>query len=164
MGAPTFYLPSVLDIAPIRIRERGFDSVLLDLDNTLLPRGEDEIPTDIRAWCESLADHDIRACLVSNNWQGRIQQVAGDLGFHLVSKAIKPLPPAFLLGLRKLGSTRRSTMMIGDQLFTDVLGATLLGMQTAMVLPLAAHDLPHTLMLRRVERLYIRDRQPVDQF
>lgn len=164
MGAPTFYLPSVLDIEPARIRARGFESVLLDLDNTLLPRGDDNIPADIRAWCDSLAEHDIRACLVSNNWQGRIQQVAGDLGFELVSKAIKPLPPAFLLGLRRLGATRRKTLMIGDQLFTDVLGATLLGIPTAMVLPLAAHDLPHTLMLRRVERLYIRGRQPVDQF
>ena len=74
------------------------------------------------------------------------------------------MPPAFLLGLRRLGATRRTTLMIGDQLFTDVLGATLLGIPTAMVLPLAAHDLPHTLMLRRVERLYIRGRQPVDQF
>ena len=73
MGAPTFYLPSVLDIAPARIRARGFESVLLDLDNTLLPRGDDDIPADIRSWCDSLAEHDIRACLVSNNWQGRIQ-------------------------------------------------------------------------------------------
>lgn len=164
MGAPTFYLPSVLDVAPARIRERGFESVLIDLDNTLLPRGEDTIPADILTWCESLAEHDLKACLVSNNWQSRIQQVAGELGFELVSKAIKPLPPAFLLGMKRLGASRRSTLMIGDQLFTDVLGATLLGLTTVMVLPLAQHDLPHTLMLRRVERLYIRDRQPVDQF
>lgn len=164
MGTPTFYLPSVLDIAPSRIRERGFESVLLDLDNTLLPRGEDDIPAAIREWCESLSEHNLGACLVSNNWQGRIQQVAGDLGFELVSKAIKPLPPAFLIGMKRLGATRKSTLMIGDQLFTDVLGARVLGLSTAMVLPLATQDLPHTLLLRKVERLYIRGRQPNDQF
>lgn len=161
---PDFYLPSVLDVSPARIAERGFTHVLLDLDNTLLPRGEDIIPESIDAWCRSLAEHDLRACLVSNNWQGRVEQVAGDLGFELVSKAIKPLPPAFVIGMRRMGARPRTTLMIGDQLFTDVLGARMLGIRSVMVLPLAAHDLPHTLALRHLEKLVMRGRQPIGVF
>jgi predicted HAD superfamily phosphohydrolase YqeG len=49
---------------------------------------------------------------------------------------------------------------VGDQLFTDVLGGRLLGMMTIMVLPLSQSDLPHTLLLRRVERVLLAGRQP----
>ena len=157
---PDHFVSSVLDITPERLSQMGFSSMLLDLDNTLLPRGEDEIPADIRGWCESIVENDIGVCLVSNSWQGRIRQVAGDLGFHLVSKAVKPLPPAYFLGMRRLGSRPKDTVMVGDQFFTDVLGAKLIGMTSIMVLPLAEHDLPHTLMLRRVERVLLGDRQP----
>ena len=46
-------------------------------------------------------------------------------------------------------------------MFTDVLGGKLLGMVTIMVLPLSASDLPHTLVLRRVERVLLAGRQPL---
>ena len=157
---PDHFVSSVLDITPERLDEMGFSSMLLDLDNTLLPRGEDDIPAEIRDWCSTIAGSGIGVCLVSNNWQGRIQQVAGDLGFHLVSKAVKPLPPAFLLGMRRLNSRPRDTVMVGDQYFTDVLGARIVGMTSIMVRPLVEHDLPHTLMLRHVERLIMRGRGP----
>jgi predicted HAD superfamily phosphohydrolase YqeG len=51
--------------------------------------------------------------------------------------------------------------VIGDQLFTDVLGGNLLGMTTVLVAPLSSSDLPHTLVLRQLEALVLRGREPV---
>ena len=87
--------------------------------------------------------------------------MARELDCDLVAKALKPLPFAFRKALKMCGSTRKRAAVIGDQLFTDVLGGKLLGMYTVMVLPLAATDLPHTLMLRHVEKLFLGDRKPV---
>ena len=99
----------------------------------------------------------------------RVEQLArahdacrAELDIDLVSKALKPLPFAFLRALSKCDSTRARAAVVGDQLFTDVLGGKLLGMHTVLVLPLSATDLPHTLILRRVERLVLGSRQPVD--
>ena len=82
------------------------------------------------------------------------------MGFRLVSKAVKPLPFAFLRALQLLGVRRRDAAMVGDQLFTDVLGASLLGIRTILVEPLSRTDLPHTLVLRRLEAVVLRGRAP----
>ena len=78
----------------------------------------------------------------------------------VVSKAMKPLPPAFFAGMGKLGATRRDTVVIGDQLVTDVLGAHAAGLPAYMLQPLVEQDLPHTLLLRNLERAILGDRVP----
>jgi predicted HAD superfamily phosphohydrolase YqeG len=71
------------------------------------------------------------------------------------------LPFAFLRALRRVGSKRSKAAVVGDQMFTDVVGGRILGMVTVMVLPLSQSDLPHTLVLRRVERVLLAGRQPL---
>lgn len=139
----------------------GVDTILVDLDNTLLPRDTNEVPDSLKDWARGLADAGFKVSLVSNNWHKRVQSVARELGFDLVAKAVKPFPFAFLIALRRLGSKRRSSVMVGDQLFTDVLGGNLLGMKTVLVSPLSSTDLPHTLLLRKLEALVLAGRTPL---
>jgi HAD superfamily phosphatase (TIGR01668 family) len=160
MSIPSYYLNSVLELSPDLLISQGKHFVLIDLDNTLLPRDSDTIPPEILSWAQSLQAAGIRSCLLSNNWQKRVAAAADELGFALVAKAVKPLPPAYLLALKRIGAKRRETVMIGDQFFTDVLGAALLGISSVLVRPLAEHDLPHTLLLRRLERLILAGRRP----
>lgn len=161
MLSPDYYLKSVHSIDLGELSEAGIDTLLVDLDNTLLPRDTNVVPEDLRAWAARLEAAGFKVCLVSNNWHARVVAVASELGFELVPKAVKPLPFAFLIALRKLGSTRRSAVVVGDQMFTDVLGGKLLGMKTVLVAPLSDTDLPHTLALRRMERLLLAGREPV---
>lgn len=160
MLTPTLYLRSVLDIDLDDLKARGVDTLLMDLDNTLLPRDSSIVPGEIVAWSATLAEKGFTVCLVSNNWHERVKEVAEELGFSLVAKAVKPLPFAFLRALRVVGSTRRRSAIVGDQMFTDVLGGKLLGITTILVLPLSHSDLPHTLFLRRIEKLLLAGRQP----
>jgi len=158
--SPDLYVRSVHDIDLDALVAKGVDTLLVDLDNTLLPRDTNVVPDELRAWAASLAERGLKVVLVSNNWHERVKTVADELGFALVSKAVKPLPFAFLRALSIAGSVRTRAIVIGDQLFTDVLGGKLLGMRTALVAPLSETDLPHTLLLRRLERAMLAGRTP----
>lgn len=161
MLSPDYYLRSVSDIDLAELRLRGVDTLLVDLDNTLLPRDSAAVPDAARTWVHSLAAAGFKVCLVSNNWHERVSDVARELGVDLVAKAVKPLPFAFLRALRKMESKRSTSAVVGDQMFTDVVGGKILGMVTVMVLPLSESDLPHTLALRRLERVLLAGRQPL---
>ena len=158
--SPDSYLSSVHAVDLDDLAARGIRVLLLDLDNTLLPRDTNVVPDELKAWAAGLRDRGFSVCLVSNNWHERVHHVASELGFDLVDKAVKPLPFAFLAALRRAGAKRREAAVIGDQLFTDILGGNMLGMRTVLVSPLSATDLPHTLFLRRLEALVLKDRVP----
>jgi len=159
--SPNDYLVDVHAIDLEGLKAIGIDTLLVDLDNTLLPRDTNLVPRELSEWSRDLATRGFKVCLVSNNWHERVKTVADELGFELVSKAVKPLPFAFLRALSKVRSDRRRAVVVGDQLFTDVLGGRLLGMRTVLVVPLSQTDLPHTLLLRRLERLVLAGRTPL---
>jgi HAD superfamily phosphatase (TIGR01668 family) len=157
---PDSYLTSVHAIDLDALAAAGVRTILLDLDNTLLPRDTNVVPDELKAWAKALRDHGFKVVLVSNNWHERVQHVADELGFDLVDKAVKPLPFAFLAALRRAGCRACDAVMIGDQVFTDILGGKFLGMRTILVQPLSSTDLPHTLLLRKLEGLVLRGRTP----
>jgi len=150
---PDEYLTDVLAIDLERLRQGGIEALIMDLDNTLLPRDTSVVPPEIDAWVRALPDAGFRVCFVSNNFHERVVTVAAEFELPLVAKAVKPLPFAFLKALRAVGVRRRACAVVGDQYFTDILGGKFLGCRTIMVLPLSSSDLPHTLLLRRLERL-----------
>jgi len=158
--APDSYLTSVHAIDLDALARDGVRAILIDLDNTLLPRDTNVVPDELKAWAAQLRDHDLAVVLVSNNWHQRVHHVASELGFDLVDKAVKPLPFAFLAALRRAGAQARQAVVVGDQVFTDILGGKLLGMRTILVAPLSSTDLPHTLLLRRLEAIVLRGRVP----
>ena len=157
---PDLYCSSVRAIDLELLERAGVRVLLLDLDNTVLPRDSNVVPDEMKAWAAGLRDRGFSVCLVSNNWHERVRDVAADLGFDLVDHAIKPLPFAFLRALRLEKATAKEAAVVGDQLFTDILGGNMLGMRTVLVTPLSQQDLPHTLLLRRLEALVLGDRVP----
>ncbi|MHB9004708.1 MAG: YqeG family HAD IIIA-type phosphatase [Coriobacteriia bacterium] len=158
---PDLYVTDVHRIDLDALADAGIDTLLVDLDNTLLPRDTNVVPDALRTWAATLAERGFKVCLVSNNWHDRVHDVAAELGFSLVAKAIKPLPFAFLRALKLMGSRRGTAATVGDQIFTDVLGGNLLGMRSVLVQPLSDTDLPHTLLLRRIERFVLAGRRPL---
>jgi uncharacterized protein len=161
MLSPDFYYSSVTAIDLALLGQAGVRHLLMDLDNTLMPRDRSEIPAEIRVWIDSLPDYGMDACLVSNNWHAHVQDIADHIGLPIVAKSLKPFPPAFRKGLGVVGGTPDTTAVVGDQVFTDILGGNLLGMTTVLVTPQSASDLPHTLLLRRAERIVLAGREPL---
>lgn len=158
---PDLYYHSIAAVDLEGLASKGITALLVDLDNTLLPRGTSELPPSALAFAHRVREAGMKACLVSNNWHERVHVAAVGLGFDLVPRAVKPLPFAFLAGLRRLGTARSQTAVIGDQMFTDILGGNALGMLTVLVRPLSSTDLPHTLLLRKLEDRVLGDRTPL---
>jgi uncharacterized protein len=159
--SPAHFYRRVTDIDLDALGAAGVEAVLVDIDNTIVPRDTGELGDDLRAWVEALKTRGLEVCLVSNNWHDHVKSFADALGVHMVAKALKPLPYGFRKASRMLGKPPRAIAVIGDQIFTDILGGNLAGMTTVLVLPLSETDLVHTLALRKIERRIMAGRSPL---
>ncbi|MGN0302487.1 MAG: YqeG family HAD IIIA-type phosphatase [Anaerotardibacter sp.] len=130
---------------------KGLTCVFLDMDNTIVARDTHDIPRDVMLWFNKAKEAGISFCILSNNWHQSAYEWGDKLGIPVVAKACKPLVHGYALALRKMNASKQNTVMVGDQLFTDILGAKLYGISAIMVGPLSEIDLKHTLAIRQIE-------------
>ncbi len=128
---------------------KGIKGIVLDVDNTLEPY-ENPIPTErVVAWLDSLNKNGIGAAIVSNNDSERITLFNKDLGLPAYSKAGKPFKKYILRAMSDMGTTRENTILMGDQVFTDVWAAHNAGIPAILVPPIK----DKTDLLTRFKRL-----------
>jgi HAD superfamily phosphatase (TIGR01668 family) len=149
---PTSYAPSVGAIDIARLTELGFRGVIIDLDNTLV--GYRQLtPADADArWIVEARERGLLVVMVTNNATPWAADVARALEIPCIPNARKPLPAGFRRALDVLALPRDAVVVVGDQLFTDVLGAKLFGLAAILVEPLVARDPLNTRWLRMIER------------
>lgn len=153
---PDAYYVSALDIDPQTLVEQGYRAVLLDLDNTLQPRGAAGLSDEAIAWVESLEDAGLGVALISNTAHERVIEAALVLGVPLVRNAMKPFAHGYVQACAMLGVACNQAVMIGDQSYTDVLGAHRVGMDAILVVPQSGSDPVHTHFLRMLDRRSVR--------
>ncbi len=157
---PNDYYVSVLDIDPEQLKAQGYKGLILDLDNTILPRTTYTVPANLKAWVMSVKEAGLKACFLSNNWHERVVNNAKDLDIPLVGRAVKPLIHGFIIAKKRLGLKRKEILVIGDQTYTDILGAHLAGFKAYLVMPLSSQDLWHTKLLRKMDKFFLRNLIP----
>lgn len=150
---PDAYFRSALDIDASRLVAQGVRAVFLDLDNTILPRGLHVVPVSIAAWVRGLKDAGLKVCILSNSNKPKVAEVARQLELPAIQGAKKPLGKGFAEALELCGVTPGQAVIVGDQTYTDILGAHRAGMRGILVRPLSDNDLWHTRLLRVVDRL-----------
>lgn len=134
---PRGVYPSVTDIRPERLAARGIRLVLADLDNTLAPYKVTEPTAEVAAWKEELERSGIRLFLLSNSRRpGRAQAFAEKLGIPFQGHSGKPKKAGYLRAMERMGCTPEQTVMVGDQIFTDTLGANNAGITPLLVRPI----------------------------
>ena len=154
---PTSFMPRISQIDCAQLHADGVRGVVVDLDNTLVGhRALEPEPSDA-AWVSRAAEHGIRIIMVTNNSTPWARSIAERLDIAIVANARKPLGRGFRRALELLDLPREAVVVIGDQLFTDVLGAKLFGLRVILVDPLVKHDPWNTLPLRLLERWLLRD-------
>lgn len=161
---PREYYASVLDIDPVALVSRGYKGVLLDVDNTLMPRTDTEVPAKMAQWVRCLQEAGLATLVLSNSFQGRVASAVEELGCEFVGKAMKPLPGGFKRAEELLGLKPRELVMVGDQTYTDILGANLAGIHSILVMPLGSVDLWHTRLLRKLDKLILLGMRPKGEF
>jgi HAD superfamily phosphatase (TIGR01668 family) len=153
---PDNYYDSIYDIKLSDLKAEGIKGIIFDLDNTIVPRNLSVATEGLKNWLSRLKDEGFEVCIVSNNWKLRVESIAEQLGVPLVARAAKPRKGAFKRALNILGTGRNETVVVGDQIFTDVLGGNISGLRTVLVMPMSNHEAPHTKILRYLERLVMR--------
>lgn len=153
---PRKYYNSIFEIDLNELKQKGITGIIVDLDNTLIAWNENETPERLRQWLKKVAEMGFRVCIASNNRFARATAIAAELQLPLIARAWKPRQKAFERGMAILKTQRAETAVIGDQIFTDILGGNRMGLYTILVVPISQKELPTTKLLRRAERLVLK--------
>lgn len=145
----------VLPLVPVQeLAAKGIRLVLLDVDNTVTTWNNPEVEPAVVTWFGELAGAGLTACLLSNNSAERLAPLAGKLDCEFFPKAGKPRPGGYRRACARFGAEVVQTVMIGDQLLTDILGANLAGMASILVTPISLdREFKWTYVNRRIERV-----------
>ena len=116
---PESYVASAYTIDFEKMYEEGVRGLIFDIDNTLVPHGA---PADNRAvgLFARLREIGFDTCLISNNQEPRVKPFADGVGSRYVHDAHKPSTKNYKKAMELMGTDERTTVFIGDQLFTDV--------------------------------------------
>jgi len=134
---PRGVYPSISHIDPAALAAKGIKLVLADLDNTLVPYQVTEPTQEVFAWKQALEEQGIELFLLSNSRRPtRPSHFAQCLGIDFIGHAGKPKKGGYLRALERTGCTPEQTVMVGDQIFTDTLGAVRMGIVPLLVEPI----------------------------
>jgi hypothetical protein len=140
-------------IDPEVLWRKGIRGILIDLDNTLVPWRGREVFEDVRAWLEKVKTRGLQVCIISNAASGsRVAKMADWLNLPYMPRSFKPRRRGFRWGMQLLGLKVNEVAVIGDQVFTDILGGNRLGALTILVEPLSSRDFISTQVVRLMER------------
>lgn len=145
--------PDAIDLG--ELARRGIRCLLVDVDNTLAPWGERRLDDGARRFVGRARRAGLRVVILSNSGPSRRAWAASSLGVP-AAPGVKPLPGSLRRAARLVGCRPRETAVVGDQLWTDVLGARLAGMWAVLVDPLHEREHLLTRLGRRVEALCLR--------
>jgi len=152
---PDLFVRRISNIPPEYLKKNGIRGVIIDLDNTIAPRDSDDLPEPYDTWLRERLAEGMPLILVSNSGKPRVRGFAEKIGVPYIHSASKPFRRAFLQALEQLGTDRKETVVVGDQIFTDVLGGNRLGLRTILVEPMAPKEYAGTKVLRALERLIV---------
>lgn len=152
---PTVFLKHISHIKPELLRGLGVKAMILDVDNTLATHNNPEPDASVLVWLEQMRSEGFRLAIASNNRRRRVEPFARGLGLEYACFSMKPLPKGFFEISRKLGLPPRSIAVVGDQIFTDVLGGNLFGAKTILVEPMLAEPGPFFRLKRRLEKIIL---------
>ena len=129
---PSAYLDDALTIPYERLLAKGYRALIFDIDNTLVPHGADSTPAvdDLFARLHAMG---FKTLLLSNNSASRIQRFNQNIGTLFIEEAGKPQPQCFLRAVDMLGVDKNQVLVVGDTVFTDILGANRAGLRSILV-------------------------------
>ena len=148
---PDLIFPALTDVTAEALRSRGITFLMMDFDNTIVPYTTD-VPTEkMRAWIEAMKASGIGLCVVSNSKKPRVVTFCKMYGLDCVTHAKKPFQKGISECLARFHLRPETAALVGDQIYTDVLGANCGGITSILVR--AIHNHNFWLRLRHVAEL-----------
>lgn len=148
---PNQHFNNVREITIDFLRKNKINALILDVDNTLIDYDKNLHEETVK-WAENLKKEGIKLYILSNsNKKEKVKTVAEKLKIEYEFFAKKPLKTGFKKVQKKLDEKPENIGVVGDQIFTDVLGGNRCKMYTILVEPIAEKDIWITLLKRPIE-------------
>ena len=154
---PCLRIPTVYDLPLDWLRERRILAVITDLDNTLVPWRDYRVASDLAEWFETLHSQGFRTVILTNARPSpTVRKLAQELRTELLLGARKPIGVFFRRALERVSASPSQACVVGDQVFTDVLGGNLAGCYTVLVDRIGEREFIGTRFMRIIERIVLR--------
>ena len=154
----TFYPSEIQDstyVIPFEEwRGKGYQGVIFDIDNTLVPHGAVADERSI-ALFQRLKELGFSTMLLSNNKESRVKSFARQVGSAYIYKAGKPSLKNYYKAMEEMGTNPKTTLFVGDQLFTDVWGAKRAGIYSILVKPIHPKEEIQIVLKRYLEKIVL---------
>ena len=137
---PDIKLHGITDITVELLKEYNIKALLLDVDNTMSTHHGTILTDGLLEWIAKMQDAGIKLMVLSNSKRFRIEPFASRIGLPFISLGCKPLPTGYLRGVKALGEKRKNVAIVGDQIFTDILGGKIVGVKTILLTPIKLED------------------------
>lgn len=146
---------SVRQITPELLERMGIKGLLLDIDNTLTTH-DNPVPAEgVEEWTARMRSAGIQLRLVSNNHPPRVEPFAARLGIPCICDSKKPLSDGFRRAAEDMGLKRNELCVVGDQIYTDILGANLFGVKSIYVPPMEMERTNFFKFKRKMEKPFL---------
>ena len=141
---PFSLLPKIIanrltDITPELLHTRDIRLLMLDFDNTIVPYTTDVPTAEMTAWLDRMKQTDITVCIVSNSHKQRVPHFSQQYHVPCVTHAAKPGTRGIREAMARYGAAPQQTALVGDQIYTDVLGAKRAGITAIAVRSIHNH-------------------------
>ncbi len=154
--APDQHLDNIFELDLDHLQSLGIKGLITDMDNTLVAWNDRNISPRLEKWFAKLKQRGFRLFIISNNSRDSGGKLARELDIPAIFYAVKPRKRAFRQALEQMQLSPGQVAVIGDQIFTDVLGGNRLGLYTILVTPITEKEFIWTRLMRKLERLVLR--------
>lgn len=153
---PSIYVDEISDIPLDLLKKKGIKGLIIDLDNTIAPWDQPTVTQSAERWLKQAKDYGFKIFLVSNSTSSRVNYFMETLDIPGISMAQKPRRGSFRKALESMDLDCNQVTVIGDQIFTDVLGGNRLNLHTILVNPINRKEFIFTRLIRLVEKFVMK--------
>ena len=142
---PISFLPramtdTVTEIRPEWLHARNIRLLMLDFDNTVVPYTTSTPAEEVDQWLVQMLDSDIQVCVVSNSKRDRVKIFCEKYGMDCITHAKKPFSKGIRECLARFDIPASQAALVGDQIYTDTLGANGCGVTSILVKAIDNHN------------------------
>ncbi len=148
---PTWYIEDVCSIDLDYLKNQGVKVLMFDLDNTIVKPYSSDLEKEVYDFLlEASKKFDVY--IISNNKDARVSKVAKTVNASYLASARKPFTKRLKRFLLSKNALNESSLLVGDQLLTDIWCANKLKIRSILVEPLENRDLVITRLNRFIDK------------
>lgn len=138
---PKLVTDHLTDLTPELLQQHGIRLLMLDFDNTIVPYTTSVPTAEMSAWLENMIASEVTVCVVSNSHKDRVKVFCDRYGIPCITHAAKPRTKGIMECLAKYGVPASNAALVGDQIYTDTLGANRAGITPILIHAIDNHNI-----------------------